>query len=220
MHSGSPSGPAALAAVQAQDLRPGQHTRGRGFREQGWGASGEGHACAGTAFLAACHKGDPESITTLGKEGTDALVGACSKSPRVHVSRPTHIARCRLVERHLPDPQGQWAACRSTRRKPPYEAHSISSTCIGRRQQTKNQPVLPPKSRLCVHAPGWVASSSARERDPVSWAPKVAPRQRQAGGRAGGCCEAIAARPPVACLASACASLSASAAPRPRHVHL
>jgi hypothetical protein len=153
MHSRSPSGHAALATVQAQDLRPGQHTRGRRSREQSRGASGEGRACAGTAFLAACHKGDPESITTLGKEGTDALVGACSKSPRVHVSRPTHIARCRLVERHLPDPQGQWAACRSTRRKPPYEAYLISSTCIGRRRQTKKQPVLPPKTspvRTCT----------------------------------------------------------------------
>jgi hypothetical protein len=43
---------------------------------------------------------------------TDALVGACSKPPRVHVSRPTHIARCWLVGRHLPDPQGQWAVSR------------------------------------------------------------------------------------------------------------
>ena len=79
MDSGSPSGHGALATVHAHDLRPGQHTRGRGSRDQGLGASGEGRACAGTAFLAACHKGDPESLTTLGKALMFSLAHAANR---------------------------------------------------------------------------------------------------------------------------------------------
>ena len=176
MDSGSPSGHTALATVQAQDLRPGQHTRGRGSREQGRGASGEGRACGRTAFPAACHKGDPESITTLGKAPTRSLAHAANR--RVHASRPTHIARCWLVRRHLPDPQGQWAACRSTRGKPQYEAHFISSTCNGRRQQTKNHFLGPKKSpvRTCTwHV--WVV------RDSTGWTVRTAQDKALRTGR-------------------------------------